>query len=422
MSTSTDATQGLAPSRRKRALLLLGALGPGIIAASAGNDAGGIATYSQLGAMYGYATLWLVPIMTVALVVVQEMATRMGLVTGKGFAALIRERFGVRPTLFAMLALLFSNAATSVSEFAGIAAASEILGVSRYVAVPVAAVAVWLLVVRGSYRRVERVFFILSAVFLSYVIAAFMGKPDWAGVAQATVIPHFVGTTDFVLLVIAAIGTTIAPWMQFFAQANVVDKGLTAEDLPGQRLDVLIGAVAANFVAWCIILTTGTVLFKEGVSITSAEQAARALAPVAGDYASTLFAVGLLGASLLAAGVLPLTSSYAVTEAFGFERGVDRTWKEAPVFNGIYTFVIVFGAASVLLPGLNLISIMVFSQAVGGVLLPFLLIFMMVIVNDRRIMGRFVNGRVYNALGWMTVTVVIGLTVALLGMQAMGMS
>lgn len=422
MSTPSDATQGLAPNRRKRVLLLLGVLGPGIIAASAGNDAGGIATYSQLGAMYGYATLWLVPIMTVALVVVQEMATRMGLVTGKGFAALIRERFGVRPTLFAMLALLFSNAATSVSEFAGIAAASEILGVSRYVAVPVAAVAVWLLVVRGSYRRVERVFFILSAVFLAYVIAAFMGKPDWAQVAQATVLPHFVGTTDFVLLVIAAIGTTIAPWMQFFAQANVVDKGLTAEDLPGQRLDVLVGSVAANFVAWCIILTTGTVLFKEGISITSAEQAARALAPVAGDYASTLFAVGLLGASLLAAGVLPLTSSYAVTEAFGFERGVDRTWKEAPVFNGIYTFVIVFGAASVLLPGLNLISIMVFSQAVGGVLLPFLLIFMMVIVNDRRIMGRFVNGRVYNTLGWMTVTVVIGLTVALLGMQAMGMS
>jgi Mn2+/Fe2+ NRAMP family transporter len=422
MSTSTDATQGLAPNRRKRVLLLLGVLGPGIIAASAGNDAGGIATYSQLGATYGYATLWLVPIMTVALVVVQEMATRMGLVTGKGFAALIRERFGVRPTLFAMLALLFSNAATSVSEFAGIAAASEILGVSRYVAVPVAAVAVWLLVVRGSYRRVERVFFILSAVFLAYVIAAFVGKPDWTEVAQATVIPHFVGTTDFVFLMIAAIGTTIAPWMQFFAQANVVDKGLTSDDIPGQRLDVLIGAVAANFVAWCIILTTGTVLFKEGVSITSAEEAARALAPVAGDYASTLFAVGLLGASLLAAGVLPLTSSYAVTEAFGFERGVDRTWKEAPVFNGIYTFVIVFGAASVLLPGLNLISIMVFSQAVGGVLLPFLLIFMMVIVNDRRIMGRFVNGRVYNTVGWMTVTVVIGLTVALLGMQAMGMS
>jgi Mn2+/Fe2+ NRAMP family transporter len=360
--------------------------------------------------------------MTVALVVVQEMATRMGLVTGKGFAALIRERFGVRPTLFAMLALLFSNAATSVSEFAGIAAASEILGVSRYVAVPVAAVAVWLLVVRGSYRRVERVFFILSAVFLTYVIAAFLGKPSWSDVAYATAVPHFVGTSSFVLLVIAAIGTTIAPWMQFFAQANVVDKGLTTEDLPGQRLDVLVGSVAACFVAWCIILTTGTVLAGEGVTITSAEQAARALAPVAGVYASTLFAVGLLGASLLAACVLPLTSSYAVTEAFGFERGVDRTWKEAPVFNGIYTFVIIFGAACVLLPGLNLISIMVFSQAVGGILLPFLLIFMMVIVNDRRIMGRFVNGRTYNVLGWATVTVVIGLTVALLGMQAMGMS
>jgi Mn2+/Fe2+ NRAMP family transporter len=399
------------------------ALGPGIIAASAGNDAGGIATYSQLGATFGYATLWLIVPMTVTLVVVQEMATRMGLVTGKGFAALIRERFGVRLTLLAMLALLFSNAATSVSEFAGVAAAAELLGVSRYVAVPAAALAVWLLVVRGSYRRVEKVFLILSAVFLAYVVAAFLGRPDWTAVGRASVVPQIVGTKEFALLAIAAIGTTIAPWMQFFAQANVVDKGLGAEELGHQRVDVIAGSILACFVAWCIIVTTGTVLHGSGGgAITSAEQAARALAPLAGEYASTLFAIGLLGASLLAAGVLPLTSSYAVTEAFGFERGIDRGWSEAPVFNGIYTFVIAFGAMTALAPGLNLIEVMVFSQAVGGILLPFLLIFMLVIVNDRRVMGRHVNGGVYNLLGWTTVVVVIALTAVLLGMQALGMS
>jgi len=418
---TTASTQ--APKRRPwRFMLVLAALGPGVIAASAGNDAGGISTYSVAGAQFGYEMLWLIPIMTLVLIVVQEQATRMGAVTGKGFAALIRERFGIRPTLLAMATLLFSNAATSISEFAGIAAAGEILGVSRFVTVPVAALVVWLLVVRGSYRNVEKVFLALSAIFLTYVAAAWLAKPDWAVVARATVVPSFQPTTAFVLLTIAAIGTTVAPWMQFFAQANVVDKGVTVKDLPFQRVDVIVGTVAAGIIAWCIIVTTGTVLHPEGITIDSAEQAALALAPVAGRYASVLFAIGLAGASLLAACVLPLTSAYAVTEAFGFERGIDRTWAEAPVFNGIYTFVIFFGAAFVLLPNLNLIAIMVFSQAVGGILLPFLLIFMMIIINDRRIMGRYVNGRVYNTVGWTTVVVVIALTVALLGMQVLGVA
>ncbi len=403
-------------------MLVLAALGPGVIAASAGNDAGGISTYSVAGAQFGYQMLWLIPIMTLVLIVVQEQATRMGAVTGKGFAALIRERFGIRPTLLAMATLLFSNAATSISEFAGIAAAGEILGVSRFVTVPVAALVVWLLVVRGSYRNVEKVFLALSAIFLTYVAAAWLAKPDWAVVARATVVPSFQPTTAFVLLTIAAIGTTVAPWMQFFAQANVVDKGVTVKDLPLQRVDVIVGTVAAGIIAWCIIVTTGTVLHPEGIVIDSAEHAALALAPVAGRYASVLFAIGLAGASLLAACVLPLTSAYAITEAFGFERGIDRTWSEAPVFNGIYSFVIFFGAAFVLLPNLNLIAIMVFSQAVGGILLPFLLIFMMIIINDRRIMGRHVNGRVYNTIGWTTVVVVIALTVVLLGMQVLGVA
>jgi NRAMP (natural resistance-associated macrophage protein)-like metal ion transporter len=407
-------------SAKWRVLPLLAALGPGIIAASAGNDAGGIATYSADGASYGYATLWMIFVMTFALVVVQEMAARMGTVTGKGFAALIREKFGIRPTLFAMFCLLASNAATSVAEFAGIAASLQLFGVNKFISVPVAAIVVWLLVVRGSYRHVEKVLLVLSSIFLAYVVAAFMAKPDWGVVLRATVVPTFIPTPAFVLIVIATIGTTIAPWMQFFVQSNMVDKGATVKDMLYQRVDVIGGAVAANIVAWFIIVTTATVLYPRGIHADSAEKAAQALAPVAGHYASALFAIGLFGASLLAAFVLPLTAAYAVTEAFGFERGIDRTWSEAPVFNGIYTFVIAFGAVLVLLPKAPLISIMVLSQAVNGVLLPFLLIYMMLIINDRRVMGRYVNGRIYNVLGWATVITVIGLTAALLGMQIMG--
>ncbi len=404
--------------KRYGALAILAALGPGIIAASAGNDAGGIATYSQDGATYGYATLWMIFVMTFSLVVVQEMAARMGAVTGKGFAALIREKFGVRPTLFAMIALLLSNAATSVAEFAGIASALELFGISKYISVPIAAVSVWLLVVRGSYRRVEKMLLVMSLVFLAYPLSALASHPDWPTVFKATVVPTFIPKADFVLLVIATVGTTIAPWMQFFVQSNIVDKGVTAKELFLQRIDVIGGAVAANIIAWFIIVTTGTVLYPAGIHITGGEQAAAALAPIAGEYASALFAVGLLGASLLAACVLPLTAAYAITEAFGWERGIDRTWAEAPAFNAIYTFVIVFGAALVLIPGAPLFTIMILSQAVNGVLLPFLLIFMIKIINDRRIMGRYVNSRGFNAVAWSTVTVVIGLTVALLGLQA----
>ncbi len=406
--------------RRLPLLAILAVVGPGIIAASAGNDAGGISTYSVAGADFGYRMLWLMPIMTLGLVVVQEMAVRMGAVTGKGFAALIRERFGIRPSFLAMAALVFSNTATSVSEFAGIASAMEIFGVSRYLAVPAAALGVWLLVVRGSYRRVEKIMLAMSGIFLTYVISAFLVGPDWADVARSTFVPSIDLSTGFMFLAIAMVGTTIAPWMQFFVQANVVDKGLTAKDLALQRVDVIAGTVSAGFIAWCIVLTTGTVLGANGVSISTAADAAAALAPVAGVYATQLFAFGLLGASLLAACVLPLTASYAVCEAFGFERGIDRSWSEAPVFNGIYTFVIVFGAAVIMIPGLDLVAIMVFSQVVGGVLLPFLLIYMMVIVNDRRIMGRHVNGRFANALGWGTIVVTIALTAALLVLTVLG--
>ena len=417
--TSTNAAT---PRSWRRVLPFLAALGPGIIAASAGNDAGGIATYSQGGASYGYSILWMIFVMTFSLVIVQEMAARMGAVTGKGFAALIRERFGVRPTLFAMGCLLLSNAATSVAEFAGIAASLQIFGISKYISVPVAAVVVWVLVVRGSYRNIEKLLLVLSSVFISYVFAAFLAKPDWGVVLKATVVPSFIPTTGFVLIVIATIGTTIAPWMQFFVQSNIVDKGTSVKELAYARVDVIGGAVSANVIAWFIIVTTGTVLYPRGIAANTAEGAAQALAPVAGQYAATLFAIGLFGASLLAAFVLPLTAAYAVTEAFGFERGIDRSWAEAPVFNGVFTFVILFGASFVMIPKAPLFTIIVLSQVVNGVLLPFLLIFMMIIINDRRIMGRHVNGTVYNVLGWATVTIVIALTVALLGMQAFGVT
>lgn len=407
-------------SRRNRILATLAVIGPGIIAASAGNDSGGISTYSAAGARYGYKMLWMMVVMTPAFMIIQEMAGRMGAVTGKGFSALIRERFGVRPTFLAMLLLLASNAACTVAEFAGVAAAMELFGVARYLSVPIAAAVVWLLVVRGSYRNVEKVLLGLSSVFIAYVISAFMAKPDWLAVSRAIVVPSVVPTSGFIAMAIGLTGTTIAPWMQFLVQSNIVDKGTTIKEWRVARLDVMVGALAANLVAMFIIITTGAVLHPAGIMVTSAKEAANALAPLAGHYATLLFAIGLLAASVLSAAVLPLTASYAICEAFGWESGLDRDWSEAPVFNGLYT-VIIFGAAAVILiPGVNLISIMLVSQVVNGMMLPFLLIFMMLIINDRAIMGAHVNGPVHNILAWGTIVVAIALTVLLLGMTVLG--
>ena len=411
-----------APDKKKRLPLfaILAVIGPGIISASAGNDAGGISTYSEAGARYGYSMLWMMLAMTPAFAIVQEMAGRMGAVTGKGFSALIRERFGVRLTFGAMLMLLGSTAATTVAEFAGIAAAMELFGVSRFISVPLAALVGWILVVRGSFQRVEKAFLALSSVFIAYVVAVFLAQPDWAEVGRAFVVPQIVPDRGFVALAIGLTGTTIAPWMQFLLQSNIVDKGTTVREWALARWDVIIGAIAANLIACAIIITTGTVLYPAGIEIAGAEDAARALAPLAGPYAEMLFSIGLLSASLLAAAVLPLTSAYAICEAFGWESGLDRSWSEAPVFNGLYTFVIVASAAIILLPGLNLIAIMLVSQVVNGILLPFLLIFMMVIVNDRSIMGRHTNSRLNNVLAWSTIVIVIALTVILMGMTVLG--
>ncbi|HIS40510.1 MAG TPA: Nramp family divalent metal transporter [Candidatus Aphodovivens avistercoris] len=409
-----------APKQRSKALLILAALGPGIVTAMAGNDAGGISTYSTVGAEFGYATLWVIPVMCVLLLVVQMTASRMGAVTGKGFAALIRERFGIRLTALAMLALLVGNVCTTFSEFAGIASGMEMFGVSRYVAVPVAAVAVWLLVVGGSYKRVEKVFLILSLVFVTYVVAAFLAQPDWRETMHSTVVPRIVNDQSFIALIISMIGTTIAPWMMFYAQSNVVEKGVDMQDYPLQKVDVVAGTIAACLVAWFIIVTTGTVLYPQGIEISSAADAASALAPFAGPYAEALFAIGLIAASFLAACVLPLTTSFVICEAFGWEAGVSFKWREAPLFKSIFTFIIVLAAAIVLIPGIDLMGVMLTAQFVNGLILPVLLVFMAIIADDKRVMGKQRNGVFSRVLIWITVGIVTVLTVALLGMQLLG--
>ena len=406
--------------QKNKLLLILAALGPGIVTAMAGNDAGGISTYSTVGAQFGFATLWVIPVMCILLIVVEMTAAKMGAVTGKGFAALIRESFGIRLTALAMLALLVGNVCTTFSEFAGIASGMEMFGVSKYIAVPVAAVAVWLLIVGGSYKRVEKVFLILSLVFLTYVAAAFLAQPNWQDAAVSTIVPHVVSDQSFVSLVISMIGTTIAPWMLFFNQSNVVEKGVTTNDLFTQKIDVVSGTIAACLVAWFIIVTTGTVLYPQGITISDAADAASALAPFAGQYAEALFAIGLIAASFLAACVLPLTTAFVICEAFGWEAGVSFKWKEAPLFKSIFTFVIAFSAVIVLIPNIDLMGVMLMAQFINGLVLPVLLVFMALISSDKRVMGTFKNGRVTTVLIWVTVAIVSVLTVILLVMQVLG--
>ncbi len=414
-------TSAESPKKRSKLWLFLAALGPGVVTAMAGNDAGGISTYSTVGAEFGFATLWVVPIMCILLIVVQLTASKMGAVTGKGFAALIRERFGIRLAAFAMLALLIGNVATTFSEFAGIASGMEMFGVSKYVSVPVAAVAVWLLIVGGSYKRVEKVFLVLSLVFVTYIIAAVMAEPNWEDAIINTVSPHFIGSTGFISLVIAMIGTTIAPWMMFFNQSNVVEKGEGIKDMFSLKVDAFSGTIAACVVAWFIIVTTGTVLFPQGIQVESAADAAQALEPFAGQYAKALFAIGLIAASFLAACVLPLTTSFVICEAFGWEAGVSFKWKEAPLFKGIFTFVIAFSALVVLVPNIDLMNVMLTAQFVNGIILPVLLVFMAIIAADSAIMGKYRSRFVSRVLVWVTVAIVTVLTGALLVMQVLGL-
>ncbi|MCA1643301.1 MAG: Nramp family divalent metal transporter [Acidobacteria bacterium] len=388
-----------------------------MVAANAGNDAGGIATYASAGATYGYKLLWaLIPI-TVSLGLVQEMCARMGVVTGKGLADLIREQFGVRWTMLIMLALLVANAGVTVSEFAGIAVSTELFGVPRFLSVPLAALAVWWLVVKGSYRRVERVFLVMSLVFLGYIISAFMAHPDWGEVARSTVRPTFQLDSRYLFMLVALIGTTISPYMQVFVQSSVVEKGVAVEEYNLTRVDVWVGTVFAISIAFFIVVSTAATLHRAGLTreLESAAEAATALAPLAGKYAETLFGVGLFGASMLAAGVLPLATAYSVSEALGFEKGVSRSFREAPIFLGIFTFLIAVGALVSILPGLPLWRVLVATQFINGLLLPVLLVAVIRLASNRDLMGVRANGRVYNLVAWLTVAVVSALSLLLVG-------
>ena len=397
--------------RPTRLWLLLGILGPGLISAAAGDDAGGIATYAQAGASYGYALLWAIVLLTISLAVVQEMCARMGAVTQKGLADLIREEFGVRWTAFAMLVLLIANLGIIVSEFLGVKASIQVLAGQGtwlvYLGIPLVAGAIWWLVIKGSYRRVEKIFLVMALALLSYVPAAILAKPDWGQVLHQTVFPTFSLTGGYIATFVATIGTTITPYMQVYTQSAVVDKGIRPKDYAYEVVDVYSGAVFGDLISYFIIVATGATLFIKHIPINDAGDAARALVPFAGPFAGVLFAVGLFGASLLAAAVVPLSTSYAICEAFGFERGVSRSFTEAPVFQSLFTGLIVAGVIVALIPGLPIIAVLVNLQALNTVLLPILLIFIVRLVNKRRLMGRFTNGLVYNIIAWAT-TVIIG--------------
>jgi Mn2+/Fe2+ NRAMP family transporter len=409
----TKLKRPFAPAFR-RVMFFLTILGPGLITASADNDAPGIATYSMAGSRYGYSFLWLLLVVTVGEVIVQEMAARMGAVTGKGTADLIRERFGVRITTFAMGCLLLANIGTTMAQLAGIAAGTELLGVSRYITVPLAAVAVGFLVLRGSYRYVEKVLLVLSLAALAYVISAVVVQPPWGQVLREAVTPTLRAEPDYILAVLATIGTTITPWGIVYMQAAVADKGVSKEDYRYTRVDVIFGAAWGNLVSAFIVITTAATLFGMGIGVESAEEAALALEPLAGPAARYLFAAGLLGASLLAASVLPLSTTYAICEAFGWERGLNQRSKEAPIFYGLYVAMLVLSVLVVLVPGIPLFPIMWASQALNALLLPVLLILVLKLANDRRVMGEWCNSRVQNVLAWSLTVLIAGVAVLLL--------
>ena len=407
---------GVLRKRRTQLILFLGILGPGLITSTADNDAGGIFTYAQAGAKYGYNLIWLLLLTTIALAVVQEFNARLGVVSGKGLADLIRERFGVRITVLAMFLLLVANVATTVAEFAGIALAGEAFNISRYITVPLAALLVWFVVLRGSYAVVEKVFLGLSVIYFTYVISGLLVHPDWAQVLHQSIHPQTnILDTSYLLLAVALVGTTITPWMQFYLQASVVDKGLRTSELQYERADVFIGSLVTDVIAFFIIVATAATLHVSGhTNIADAKDAAQALAPLAGDFAKVLFVAGLVGASLLAASVLPLSTAYAITEAFGWERGVGHSIRDAPAFFIIFTGLIVIGAAAVLIPGLPLATVTILSQDVDGLILPAILVYMLILINDKRVMGRYANGRFANIFGGATIVGVIILTVMLL--------
>lgn len=398
---------------RRRILLFLAVIGPGIITANVDNDAGGIATYSVAGARFGYSLLWVLIPTTIALIVIQEMVARMGVVTGKGLSELIREEYGVKSAFFIMLALLVANFGTTIAEFAGWAASMEVFGMTRYITVPFMALSIWFLVIKGSFRIVERVLLVACLLYMGYIISGFLSSPDWLKVATHTFIPTFKWDRDFIMLTIAIIGTTITPWMQFYLQSSIAEKGIKKEQYKTSRLDVIIGCSMTDIIAFFIIVTCATTLFPLGIRINDASEAAIALKPLAGEYASTLFAISLANASVLGAIIVPLATAYYICEAMGWEAGVNKTFKEAPQFMGIYTALILISALIILIPKAPLVLLMVLSSVLNGIILPFILIFAVLLVNNRNIMGEYVNSKEYNYIAWGTVVVMISLTIAL---------
>ena len=400
----------------KNLMIFLALLGPGIITGSVDNDAGGITTYSVAGALYGYNLIWTLIPSLVVLLVVQEMNARMGIVTGKGLSDLIRENAGVKITFFIFIGLLLSNIGNTTTEFAGVAGSMEIFGISKYISVPVTAILVWLLVVKGNYQIAERIFLIFSVSLLTYVVSALMSKPHWSEIGSAIIHPGMTWNTKSLTVVIALVGTTIAPWMQFYMQSSVIEKGLKMKNYKFTLIDIVVGCMATVVVAFFIMVACGSTLHPNGIQITVAKDAALSLKPLAGALASQVFAFGLFIASIFSATILPLATAYYICEAFGFEAGIDKKWDEAKEFYTLYTGIVVISALIILIPNAPLIDISVWSQVLNGILLPVVLVCMILLINNKKIMGQYVNSKSQNFIGWLAVIVLTGLSLSLLVM------
>ena len=394
-------------------IIFLSVMGPGIITANVDNDAGGITTYSLAGSQFGYDLVWLFIPMIIALAIIQEMGVRMGIVSGKGLADLIREKVGIRLTFLMMIALLAANIGNILAEFSGIAVSSGIFGVPKFIALPVAALVVWLLVVKGTYKSVEKVFLVASSLYFSYIVAGFLSEPNWSLAVHNIFIPQITLSTAYITMIIGLVGTTIAPWMMFYIQSSVVEKGVTLNNLKYSKLDAIFGAVVVNIVAFFIVIACAATINAHGIQVNNVADVSTALAPLAGQYASILFAFGFLNASLFAASILPLSTAYYVCESLGFEAGVSKGFREAPVFHGLYLGLIILAVIVIMFPNVPLLSILYLSQVANGILLPFLLILMLLIINDKRIMGEYVNSRLFNYIAWATVIIVMGLSITL---------
>jgi Mn2+/Fe2+ NRAMP family transporter len=401
-------------NRWKGLLLFFAVAGPGIITSNVDNDAGGIATYSMAGSHFGNGLLWsLLPIM-LALIVVQEMSARMGVVTGKGLSDLIRERFGVKVTVCVLIGVVLTNFGNVIAEFAGVASSLEIFHVPRYVSVPLSAIFVWLLVVKGTYRSVEKIFLYACLFYVTYIVSGILAKPDWGEIGTSLVSPSFDFSPGPLAMIIGLVGTTIAPWMQFYLQASIVEKNVLAKDYKNSRLDVIIGSVVVTVVAGFIVLTCAATLFKAGIKVETAADAALALAPLAGKYCSALFAFGLLNASLFAASILPLSTAFLVCEGMGWETGINKKFSEAPQFYGLYSLLIFLGAGIILIPGIPLFPVMYISQVINGIVLPVVLVFMILLISNKKLMGEYANKKVWNVISWATVVILCALTAAYL--------